>query len=445
MEYKIAILVKEHMKVYLNNLIGTELLNSSISYFTYENFDELKTVFKELEYNYDEVLTSGYIPQRIISDICTNKVLPLNQFSINVENIYSNILKQSIIRKEFILSDIGLDFLNDTNSLYEIILNGENLSAYVTSFYDSLYLLSEEEIQNFENVLALRFIKMHNEGKIKYVLTKFYTIVEKLNENKIDCYYIYPSKAEIEHIIMLSQNEVNLKVLKNNYSSVINISFKYPDLKYSIDDNLFDMGTLKLKEALLEFGKTNNMEYISKVSNHYLEIYTDSSTVSRITNSFTNCTIYNFLSKKINFTGSIGYGIGKNIYQARLNAINAKEYDTNQNKSFLINENEEIISLSHSVGKINETVSVSTDYINKIANDVKLSSETILKVIGLIKKTGNDELSTNDIASHLNISVRTSHKILSHLYQYGYADICGQKRIGLKGRPQVVYKIKISC
>lgn len=443
MKYKIAVLVKEHMKNYLCELIGSACADSAISYFSYDSFAELEEKFKSIEYQYDEVMTSGYIPQRIIKNICRNTNLPLNCFNLTVENLYRIVLKESIMRKDFKLSDIRFDFFSDKDSFNDIILNDKNLSSFLEDFNKSLHLLSEDELKNIENVIAARYIDMFKKGEIKYVLTSFYTVVEKLSSNKIDCHYIYHSKNEIEQAIILSQKEIDLKILRANYPAVINISMDFSDIKYSIDDSLYDASIMQLKKAIAEFGKMYNVEFIIKNNSHNFELYTDFTTVNLITKNFTYCALHDFLKKKINFTNSIGYGIGKNIYHARLNAINAKEYDTDQNKSFLMTADDEIITLSLSAGEVYKPVSVSAEYANKIANDIRLSSETIIKIIEIMKSTGNNEFATNDIASFLNVSVRTSNKILSRLNQYGYADITSQKRIGLKGRPQNVYKIKI--
>ena len=147
----------------------------------------------------------------------------------------------------------------------------------------------------------------------------------------------------------------------------------------------------------------------------------------------------------LGFEGSIGYGVGANLYQARINAINASRYGRNGGKkaggSFYIDEKENLVVLK--VGKEEKVVKVAEGYIEKTANAVKLSAETIVRIIGVMKSLNSNEITSHDLVYGLNISMRNANKFLLNLEKYQYAEIIGYRRIGNKGRPTRVYRLKV--
>ena len=108
----------------------------------------------------------------------------------------------------------------------------------------------------------------------------------------------------------------------------------------------------------------------------------------------------------------------------------------------LIDGEENLIVLKK--GSTEQPINVSEGYISEIANRVKLSSETILKVIGVMQTYGTAEITSQELMDALHISLRTANKFLSNLEKNGYAQVAGLKRSGNKGRP-VNEKCRMQC
>ena len=53
-----------------------------------------------------------------------------------------------------------------------------------------------------------------------------------------------------------------------------------------------------------------------------------------------------------------------------------------------------------------KTVKISEDYIRKIANDVRLSAESIVRIIGVMKSLNTNQITSHDLVYGLNISFR---------------------------------------
>ena len=87
---------------------------------------------------------------------------------------------------------------------------------------------------------------------------------------------------------------------------------------------------------------------------------------------------------------------------------------------------------------------ISEEYIRTIANEVRLSAETIVRIIGVMHSLNTDKITSHpDLVYGLNISLRNADKFLSNMEKYQYAKVVGYKRIGNKGRPVRVYQLKL--
>lgn len=94
-------------------------------------------------------------------------------------------------------------------------------------------------------------------------------------------------------------------------------------------------------------------------------------------------------------------------------------------------------------GTTEKTVKISEDYVRTIANAVRLSAETIVRIIGVMHSLNTDKITSHDLVYGLNISLRNANKFLSNMEKYHYAEVVGYKRIGNKGRPVRVYQLTL--
>lgn len=107
-------------------------------------------------------------------------------------------------------------------------------------------------------------------------------------------------------------------------------------------DESFEAFEESLLQYMQEFNVAHYNQFVVKNGKHNVELYMDQAELKSLTKNFVQCPIYAKLNEKLGFEGSIGYGVGANLYQARINAINASRYGRNGGKkaggSFYIDE-----------------------------------------------------------------------------------------------------------
>lgn len=442
MQYKIALLLRKEVIETHKKLIGDTFLGCDIDYYKADSLRDLRTIFPPIEKKYDGFIASGSLSACILSKVRSDEDTPLAYFTVSVESIYKIILTQSILRKNFELSKIGLDKLNENDSLENIIIENR-LEELMKDDYESINKLSIDELEVFENQLIEKYRSFIKKNKINFFITQTVAAFDLFDSYNIDYYCMYPSLNDITSTFELIKKNIELRVMNSNLPAVIHF-----DLKLDKSNNMTEQKIIEFQKSIFDYNEKYRTNIMLKSSYLDFEVYTDYKTIKNITLDFTCCTLTDFLKKEIGFKGTVCYGIGNNIFHARINAINASKYGStsNENQNFLIDKNDNLISLDGNCDNtsLNLALEVSVEYIDEIANKAKLSSNTLIRLISLLKSMDTNELSSNELVTNLNMSLRTANKILSSLLKADLAEVIGQKRVGNKGRPINIYKINIA-
>ena len=443
MNYKIALLLKKHYHRFCQERIEEKPENMEIEYFLYDTLEELLDIFRKICDRYDGFYVSGLIPYQAIRTMGKEGCEALIEVAnVDIANTY-RILIQHLVGKDTVhLSRIGMDFLRFESDLEEVIL--QDRFAEVVHSYEGRWknFKTIEEIEAEEQAVSDYYRKQCENRKIDLIITYFYSACEQVREFQIPCYYVYPGSPVFWQSIENLKNNIALCRMEQDKSAVICIDKEEMREGKKVYFHQFETELLTFAQ---EFNSKFFNQMILKDGHHNLELYMDFSEMNMITKGFTECPLYKTMVEKMDFSGSIGYGIGENLYHARINAINASRYGRNGGKnaggSFFMDEKGTLTVLKS--GMAEKTVKISEDYIRKIANEVRLSAESIVRIIGVMKALNTNQITSHDLVYGLNISLRNANKFLSNMEKYHYAEVVGYKRIGNKGRPVRVYQLTL--
>jgi response regulator of citrate/malate metabolism len=82
------------------------------------------------------------------------------------------------------------------------------------------------------------------------------------------------------------------------------------------------------------------------------------------------------------------------------------------------------------------------DSLPLLARRVGLNTQTLSRMRELVA-TLPDGLTTQDVAEHLAVQLRTARRVLKRLERAGLADPIGSQQHGRTGRPPTVYLIRL--
>lgn len=180
------------------------------------------------------------------------------------------------------------------------------------------------------------------------------------------------------------------------------------------------------------------LDHVVQRQHFGFEILTSRKTVVQYTENFTQCHISAFLAQHLDFKTYIGYGIGQDIYQARLNAIHAVREADITGRSHLINEKEELI------GPLGEEHVLAVPILPKVPHRAVtrtgLSSLTISKVLTILNDMPNRRITAQELAMKLSVTRRGANYFLKAMTNTGILRVVSERRTSTRGRPEQVYE-----
>lgn len=441
METKIAMLLKPHMCAFCKNAFGESYEGLPLTYFPYNTLGEMAGIFTGIKERFDGVVTSGLVPHNLVLSLTKNEEISAACFGFDIENTYRIILEQSVRRKDFSLSRIGVDFIPAEEDVARVIAENR-LPELVRGFEEWLLSIPPERLDEEEAGIARQYLERYHAGKIDFIVTYFHSTVLAMNRHGIDCYYLYPNGGEIAHTFEGLVKSINLR--RAALPAVIRIGPRAHPGR-DINNNAAELGLATLKKTVLELLAGDWNDVVLKSDYRGIELCTDSHAVRRLTDGFTRCFFSAPLMERMGFSGTVGYGISSDLYHARLNAIDAGNYASHFRDggphSYLIGSDEKLVQLAGGQAPDQGTPSASPDWVRSAAQRVRLSPETIMRILGVLHAEKTDLLSSAELMGRLGVSLRTANRFLANLHNYGMAELVGYRHAAGKGRPIAVYRV----
>lgn len=439
MEYKVAFYSRLQTE---EKIVKEQFPGLRVDYYYVDSLMDLKEAFLATEKEYDGFLSSGVFSDRFISLLSPRRDVPQEYFNTTVESYYRYLLEKSVLSPGLDLGSIRLDLMGEQDDLREIVLHNR-LEQMMTDEVVMVRNFTEDQTITYEQEMVTRHRRAIEEGRIRFFVTRSVVAIRMFEERGVPYHFIEPTRNEILYKIDLLRKGLELQTMKNGLTALI-----YFDMRSEEAGARGEERSLKFQQAIYNFSQKTGYNLILKPVQTDFEIYTDAQTVQQMTENFTRSPLYEYLRQELRFKGGVGYGIGISLQQARENAyeaaaLSARRASEGVFQSYLINNQNNIILLAnHRVRKGDgQTEAVSSDFVEKVASRCRLSSENVLKILEFSRSSGNEELTSEILTNRLGVSLRTANKILSHLEEGGAAQIVGQKRLGLKGRPVNIYRI----
>ena len=84
-----------------------------------------------------------------------------------------------------------------------------------------------------------------------------------------------------------------------------------------------------------------------------------------------------------------------------------------------------------------------SEKLKKASQDTGLSVMTLQRIRSAVDLQGNSDITTQDLAGTLQVTVANANRFVNHLLSAGYAEVVGEKKAPLRGRPTRVYRIEL--
>ncbi|MFB5281609.1 transcriptional regulator [Peribacillus sp. Hz7] len=400
-----------------------------LSFIPYRQLSEIKELYKSHHLFYDGILFSGELGYKIWQQECTVFQTPTYYLHIPEGDFYKRLFAISNANKHLNFSRVYIDFINKENNymgIKEVLKKEEFPFSNEMDYSEAIY---EKTIQ--------QHLSLWQQGKIDLSITRVSNIVELLNQAGIPNIFIFPSKASILEQIQQIINELQISNLLENQWTIGIITIENQD---NISD--LDFKQILLHKALLEFNEKEKPLSVIQKKHANFEVITSYAELKNLTNEFTECSLLQYLNQTLPFHVHIGWGIGTTLYAAKTSAQTANKQAESNNFpcSYVITANEEVIGPLGEETCLHFTNTVDPQ-LEKLSETLGISSLRIQKIMAVISKLQTNELTAEDLAYHLGLTLRQANRILNTLEENGAAHISYRKQEKLRGRPKKVYKL----
>ncbi|WP_026573891.1 hypothetical protein [Bacillus sp. UNC438CL73TsuS30] len=400
-----------------------------LTFIPYRQISEIKELYERNHLFYDGILFSGELGYITLQQEMTEFPTPIYFLDIPEGDFYKRLFAISNSNKNLTFARVSTDLLSEENNdmgLKDVLKDEEFPFSLPLKFSESLY---EKAFQ--------QHLSLWEQGKIDLVITRISNIVELLNRAGIPNIFIFPSKEsileQVKHII----NELQISNLLDNQWALGVVTIKDQE---DIAD--LELKQILLHKALLEFNeKSHSLSVIQKKLTGF-EIITSQADLRKLTNEFTGCSVLEYLNEALPFQVSIGWGIGTTLYQAKKSAqIANKQAELHDFPcSYVITTNEEVIGPMGDDTCLHFS-NIIDPQIEKLSEVLEIPILRIQKIMALISKMKSNEVTAEDIAYQLGLTLRQANRILNELEEKGVAHVSYKKQEKLRGRPKKIYKI----
>lgn len=182
----------------------------------------------------------------------------------------------------------------------------------------------------------------------------------------------------------------------------------------------------------------NFADSVQKLDDHSLILYC----TRRDVESFTeNNLLLSALSSSVEF----GFGYGATLLEAKQNAQIALHFSTirNEERSCYIFTEEKMLLGPFPKGNKQHSLKMDDPAFIEIARTTKLGPVNLSKVIEFGKSRTSNQFTAGDLAAYLQVTRRSTERILKKLHDNGYVKVVGEEMTYHQGRPRAIYELNI--
>ncbi|MGE7863746.1 transcriptional regulator [Bacillus mobilis] len=307
--------------------------------------------------------------------------------------------------------------------------------SFITNVFHDIGIKESPQVFDYENMLwnkeeINRVIDFHvakyQSGEAHLALTSIHAVYDELQKVGIPSERMIDPKQSIIH--GLKDAKIKAELAKSHSATV----------------GACMISSLELREGLLEqldviskalhgsFKKVDEMTFI---------LYTTRGDIESIIKTNRIHTLF----ASIEGTIAIGFGYGKTVKEAEQNAKIAQSFAKNNpidHCFYILTSDKELFGPFPKEQRV-QSLKNENPELMKIAKETKLSPANLSKIIQFSQSHPSLKFTAADLSEYLQVTRRSTERLLKKLVDYGYAHICGEEMPYQQGRPRAIYELNL--
>lgn len=435
-KHKIAVIATELLEAFLEDVFRAMEDRFEYRIFVYHRFQDIRAIHAELSGEYEGILTSGSFPAHMIRLYFPEETRPIGYFNTDASAMYRLFLQLLEKRRDLDFNRVYADILEVFGVRTIDFVEGRASMPDISVLSDEEFSL--ERMEALEKEQYETHLRLWKEGKTDLSISRYSSIVPALQAEGVEIYFPYPSVRYVEEVCDALLLEIERRQLLNRQPGIAILRIG-PERPGKEAEPKLDYAYFNLENAVIEYLGGNVINYSIQRQYYGLEIVTLREEIWAFTDGFQEDLLRLFLRERLK-TDEIctGYGIGKSIAQARMNALDACAEAYAKGKSgYLITENGDLIG---PLGDAKKLLIIPSKPERQEMNSA-LSPITVQKIRTAFEAAGG-ELAARELALRLGITKRSANRFLAVLSKEGNAVGVRKSKTTTKGRPEMIYRLQ---
>ncbi|PEF36506.1 transcriptional regulator [Bacillus wiedmannii] len=307
--------------------------------------------------------------------------------------------------------------------------------SFITNVFHDIGIKESLQVLDYENMLwskdeINRVIDFHvakyQSGDAYLALTSIHAVYDELQKIGIPSERMIDPKQSIIH--GLKDAKIKAELAKIHSATVGACMISSLKLRVGLLEQLDAIS----KELRGSFKKVDEMTFI---------LYTTRGDIESIIKT----NMINNLFASIEGTIAIGFGYGKTVKEAEQNAKIAQSFAKNNpidHCFYILTSDKELFGPFPKEQRV-QSLKNDNPELMKIAKETKLSPANLSKIIQFSQSHPSLKFTAADLSEYLQVTRRSTERLLKKLVDYGYAHICGEEMPYQQGRPRAIYEMNL--
>lgn len=384
-----------------------ELFSTRLDYYIYQSPVDATEIVKNIK-PCDVVFFSGSLPYIFAKEAVEKLPIPTHYLKQD-ETVITTTLLSVYFSHHIPIEQLSIDLIEPQliQNVLEDIGQPEQYPHMLK--IDPTFKL--EEVTNFH-------ARLYHSGKTALAITSIHAVFHALQDKNVPVIRMLDSK---NNILKGLEEAKSLALLVKSESAKIAIGFIQSNHEIS-------------EEILKKIAATIQANHI-QTDNH---LYTFISTQGNVQIALESNTMDNWFDL-VSFPIKMAFGYGKTVIEATQNAKDALPYAA-ENSAYLINDHKELLG-PYPNRQQQVQLKTNNPKLVQIAKNTKLSPANLSKIIQFSRSHSSVEFTAYDLEVYLQVSRRTTERLLKKLVDHGYARVVGEEMTYQQGRPRSIYEL----
>ncbi|MEM5606395.1 transcriptional regulator [Bacillus cereus] len=307
--------------------------------------------------------------------------------------------------------------------------------SFIINVFQDIGIKESPQVFDYENMLwskdeINRVIDFHvakyQSGEAQLALTSIHAVYDELQKIGIPSKRMIDPKQSIIH--GLKDAKIKAELAKSHSATVGACMISSLELR----EGLLEQLDVISKELRGSFKKIDEMTFI---------LYTTRGDIESIIKT----NMINNLFASIEGTIAIGFGYGKTVKEAEQNAKIAQGFAKNNpidHCFYILTSDKELFGPFPKEQRV-QSLKNDNPALMKIAKETKLSPANLSKIIQFSQSHPSLKFTAANLSEYLQVTRRSTERLLKKLVDYGYAHICGEEMPYQQGRPRAIYELNL--